>query len=84
VTCERCGSIDIVRYRSNAFDKIVRLFTNRKRVICRRCGWSARIPWDHDDHYVPTMADLRVVEKSGKQSARESKFEEEFDINRFH
>jgi hypothetical protein len=84
VTCERCGSINIVRYRSNAIDKVVRLFTNRKRVICRRCGWSARIQWDHDDHYVPTMGELRVVEKTAKESGGGTNFEEEFDINRFH
>lgn len=84
MTCERCGSINILRHRSNAIDKLVRLFTNRKRVICRRCGWSARIPWDHDDHYVPTMEELRVVETSGEKSGAEKKFEDEFDINRFH
>ncbi len=84
MTCGTCGSINIVRHRSSMFDKFVRLFSNRKRVICRRCGWTARIPWDHDDHYVPTMGELRVVEKTEKRSAVPEKFEEEFDINRFH
>jgi hypothetical protein len=83
MACERCGSIDIVRSKSSAFDKLVRLFTNRKRVICRRCGWSARMPWDHDDHYVPKMGELRVVEVK-RESQAEGKFEEEFDINKFH
>ena len=84
MVCGRCGSIDIVRHKSSALDKIVRMFSNRKRVICRRCGWSARIPWDHDDHYVPRMAELRVVEVQAAKSKSEGKFEDEFDINRFH
>ncbi len=82
--CERCGSVSLIRSRSSAFDKFVRWFTNRKRVTCRRCGWSARIPWDHDDNYVPVMPELRVVEAIAKPSEDLAKFEEEFDINRFH
>lgn len=84
MACERCGSIDIVRYKSSAFDKVVRIFSNRKRVICRRCGWSARIAWDHDDNYVPKMAALRAVELPTSSSKADGRFEEEFDINKFH
>lgn len=65
-------------------DKIVRLFSNRKRVICRRCGWTARMPWNHDDHYVPKMAQMRAVELPEETSKPSTKFEDEFDINRFH
>ncbi len=84
MTCGECGSINLVRHRSNTIDKVVRLFTNRKRVICRRCGWSARIRWDHDDHYVPAMKELQVVEPTSQGSDKDGKFEDEFDINRFH
>jgi RNase P subunit RPR2 len=84
LVCGSCGSIDIIRYRSTAIDKLVRLFSNRKRVICRRCGWTARMPWDHDDNYVPKMAQLRTVEVPEKTSDRIARFEDEFDINKFH
>ncbi|MFM8536001.1 MAG: hypothetical protein ACKOEC_20880 [Acidimicrobiia bacterium] len=84
MTCAQCGSINIVRRRSTTIDKIVRLFTNRKRVICRRCGWTARIRWDHDDNYIPAMAELRVSDPSPQKSKTDAKFEDDFDINRFH
>lgn len=63
-------------------DKVVRLFTNRKRVICRRCGWTARISWDHDDNYVPTMTRLRAIEPPAKPPNDSASFEQELDVNK--
>lgn len=84
MVCGSCGSIDLVRRRSSTVDKLVRLFSNRKRVICRRCGWSARMRWDHPDDYVPTMARLRAIDPPERTIEPAAKFEEEFDINKFH
>lgn len=82
MTCERCGSINIVRSRSSFADKLVRFFTSKKRVTCRRCGWTGRLAWDETDDYVPSAAPLREVE--GADRRRKPHGEEDFDINRFH
>jgi hypothetical protein len=80
--CERCGSINIIRSRSSAVDKVVRFFTGRKRVTCQRCLWTGRIEWTHDDDFVPRIAELRPVgmEKSLKTPKRGS---DDFDIDQF-
>ena len=44
--CETCGSISVVRARPTFVDKVVRILIGRQPVICRRCGWRARRPWD--------------------------------------
>jgi hypothetical protein len=70
MTCGRCGSINIVRSRSSAFDKFVRLFTNRKRVTCRRCLWTDRIEWNEDDDYVPVAPKLRAGDNPSTEPRR--------------
>ena len=62
MTCYRCGSINIARTRSSAFDRIVRFFTGMKRVTCRRCLWTARITWEETDDFVPQKSILKAVE----------------------
>jgi hypothetical protein len=49
MVCERCGSIDIVRARSQGLDKFIAVFTIRRPFLCRRCGWRARRPWLEED-----------------------------------
>jgi hypothetical protein len=49
VTCERCGSPQIVRVRSNRFQRFLRFFTGRKKFYCRRCGWNGLRAWDERD-----------------------------------
>ena len=44
--CERCGSIEIRRGRSNNVERFLRIFTGRKRFYCKRCGWSGLRAWD--------------------------------------
>jgi hypothetical protein len=44
--CETCGSISVVRAKPNFLDKVIRTLNGRQPVICRRCGWRARRPWD--------------------------------------
>ena len=64
MTCFRCGSINIARTRSSAFDRFVRLLTGKKRVTCRRCLWTARIKWEEDDDFVPQKSVLKAVESA--------------------
>jgi len=82
--CGRCGSINVVRTRSSAVDKVVRLFSGRKRVTCKRCLWSARVRWDHDDRYVPAVPVMRAVETPSAKARAVATFQDEFDINQFH
>lgn len=84
VYCGRCGSINLVRTRSSAMDKVVRFVTGKKRVTCKRCLWTTRMRWDHEDDYVPKMLPVRPVPPSAGQSAKRTMLEEDFDINRFH
>ena len=73
--CERCGSIDVARSRSSRFDKLVRLFTGRKRFSCKRCGWTARRAWEELSRPEWTKAKL-VPPPQGKAV-------EEFDFDQF-
>src|SRR5436190_2320100 len=61
--CESCGSISVVRARGNVIDKVVRLITGRRPVICRRCGWRGRMPWDESF----TQAQEKRSSNSNKQ-----------------
>lgn len=79
--CERCGSINIIRSRSSVIDKVVRFFTGRKRVTCRRCMWSGRIEWNHDDDFVPRISELRPVGVKAKSLKKPKR--EDFDIDQF-
>ena len=47
--CENCGSIQVVRTKSTAIDRAVRLLSGRKPFVCRRCGWRARRRWDESN-----------------------------------
>jgi hypothetical protein len=44
--CERCGSNNVRRVRSTRVERVLRIFTGRKRFFCLRCGWSALRAWD--------------------------------------
>ena len=44
--CERCGSNYVRRVRSTRIERLMRVFTGRKRFFCVRCGWSALRAWD--------------------------------------
>jgi hypothetical protein len=62
VNCWRCGSFNIVRTRSSVVDRIVRMFTGRKRVTCKKCLWTARVKWEEEDDFVPQKSVLKAVE----------------------
>lgn len=65
--CERCGSINIRRVRSNPFERLLRVFTGKKRFFCKRCGWSALRDWDETaPRFVPQprKSDLKLVHVS--------------------
>lgn len=47
--CEQCGSIQIVRARSQTLDKIVEALSSRRPFVCRRCGWRGRRQWADTD-----------------------------------
>jgi len=57
VSCERCGSIQIVRARSRLADRVVALLTGTRLFVCRRCGWRGRRAWTDSD--LAKLADLR-------------------------
>jgi hypothetical protein len=45
VSCDKCGSIQIVRANPAPADRFVKLFTSRRPFVCRRCGWRGRKEW---------------------------------------
>jgi hypothetical protein len=45
-------------------DRVIRFFTGRKRVTCKKCLWTARIVWDEDDDFVPQKSILKAVESA--------------------
>ena len=44
--CERCGSTTVRRIQSNPLERLLRVFTGKKRFLCKRCGWSGLRAWD--------------------------------------
>ena len=62
MTCWRCGSLSISRTRSSFFDRVIRFFTGRKRVTCKKCLWTARMKWEEEDDFVPQKSVLKAVE----------------------
>jgi hypothetical protein len=38
--------------------------TGKRRVTCKKCLWTARIPWNEEDEFVPIKRELRAVESS--------------------
>jgi hypothetical protein len=63
--CERCGSTNVRRARSNSLERFLRLFTGKKRFFCKRCGWTALRAWDESAPRVmpkkQEKADLKLV-----------------------
>jgi len=64
MNCERCGSANVRRVRSNPLERLLRVFTGKKRFFCKRCGWSALRDWDETAPRIvlpPKKADLKLV-----------------------
>ena len=38
--CDRCGSTNVRWIQSNPLERILRVFTGKKRFLCKRCGYS--------------------------------------------
>ena len=64
MTCWRCGSLNVARTRSSIVDRVVRFFTGRKRVTCKKCLWTGRIKWEDADDFVPQKSVLKAVESA--------------------
>ena len=64
MTCWRCGSLNLARTRSSIVDRVVRFFTGRKRVTCKKCLWTGRIKWEEADDFVPQKSVLKAVESA--------------------
>ena len=47
-SCEKCGSIRIVRARSGSVDRLITSVSGRRPFVCRRCGWRTRQHWTED------------------------------------
>jgi len=62
VTCWRCGSLNLARTRSSIVDRVVRFFTGKKRVTCKKCLWTGRIKWEEADDFIPQKSVLKAVE----------------------
>lgn len=45
VVCEQCGSLQIARVHATPSDKLLGLFTGKRPLVCRRCGWRASRAW---------------------------------------
>ena len=73
MVCERCGSAHVRRIRSTSFERFLRVFTGKKRFLCRHCGWSALRAWDETARRVdvpktPERAALKLVDLTAIES----------------
>ncbi len=86
--CEQCGSIDLVRAQPGLSDRVVTLFTSKRPIVCRRCGWRGRRDWSDEDlralknygaggaELDPSMTVLdREPQAAAKTGARKSRHE---------
>ena len=49
VVCGQCGSVNLVEAKPKLADRVIRIVTSRRPILCRRCGWRARRSWTADD-----------------------------------
>lgn len=56
MTCDRCGSIQVVRARSQPLDRAILALTGLRPVLCRRCGWQGRKRWSAADDFPRPIA----------------------------
>ena len=64
MTCWRCGSLNLARSRSSIVDRVVRFFTGKKRVTCKKCLGTGRIKGEEADDFVPQKSVLKAVESA--------------------
>lgn len=48
LACEQCGSINVAKARPAGRDRILSLFSRKRPIVCRRCGWRRRRQWTDD------------------------------------
>jgi len=73
-TCERCGSAEVRRVRSNRFQRLFRMLTGRKRFTCMACGWTALRAWDENaaasSHTARRFVDVKAQARTAERDPR--------------